>query len=45
MLNGGYVAAALLFIAALFGVLIIGLAARNWCWPGCWRCCWCRPGC
>ncbi|WZB76265.1 hypothetical protein WJ972_10805 [Achromobacter insuavis] len=26
MLNGGYVAAALLFIAALFGVLVIGLA-------------------
>ena len=25
MLNGGYVAAALLFIAALFGVLVIGL--------------------
>lgn len=27
MLNGGYVAAALFFIAALFGVLVVGLAA------------------
>nr|WP_313656784.1 hypothetical protein [Achromobacter ruhlandii] len=27
MLNGGYVAAALLFIAALFGVLVVGLVA------------------